>query len=201
MRSADFSLQLICNKRVKFVKKNFLLLELSLFQIIIIAVMLVKAMLPLLTGQEIELQVDFRDPRELFRGNYVALNYRFNRINLDDLPNDIPPDAEYHYGDVLYLALKKNERFYEADGLWQSPPKDGAIFLRGIVSRRVYANQRVISLNYGIESYFTDPEQAKTLETQLRRPAVADSLAMPTVTVMVDKSGGARIKRVNYSLN
>lgn len=178
-------------------KKKIVLLGLTAFQVLIIAGMLVKAMLPLLTGQEIELQVDFRDPRELFRGNYVTLNYRFNRINLDELPNDIPPGAKYHYGDRLYLALKKTARFYEAAGLWQSPPKDSAIFLRGTVRRRVYPNQRVILLNYGIESYFTDPAQAKTMETQLRRPVAADS-AKVIVSVMVDKSGNARIKRVDW---
>ncbi len=181
--------------------KKFVLWGLTAFQVLIIGGMLAKAMLPLLTGQEIELQVNLHDPRELFRGNYVALNYGFSRINLDETPNDIPLDAEFHFGDVLYLALQKNGQFFEAAGLWQSPPKDSAIFLRGIVSHRVFKNQRIISLNYGIESYFTDPEQAKTLETQLRRPAAVDSLPLPTVTVMVDKAGTARIKRVNYSVD
>lgn len=177
--------------------KKIVLLGLAIFQVLIIAGMLAKAMLPLLTGQEIELQVDFRDPRALFRGNYVALNYRFNRVNLDKLPNDIPPDVKYHYGDQLYLTLKKTGQFYTAAGLWQSPPKDGEIFLRGIVRHRVYPNQRVISLNYGIESYFTDPAQAKTMEAQLGHPVAADSAKM-IVSVVVDKSGNARIKRVDW---
>ncbi len=180
-------------------KNKIVLPGLALFQMLIIAGMLVQAMLPLLTGREIELPVTLRDPRDLFRGNYVALNYEINQINRDAVPNDLPPEAEYRYGDVLYLELKKQGRFPAPAGLWQKPPQNGVLYLRGIVQQPVFpGGSRTIELRFGIESYFTDLEAAKALEEKIFRRTPGDSLPPVTVTARVAPDGQARIQRVNY---
>ena len=178
--------------------RKYGLMLLVLLQLAIIAGMLILALLPLLTGSPVRLEVTLRNPRDLFRGNYVALNYDINQVSLDSLPNDLPPDAKYQFGDRLYLELRPDGETYVAAGLWLSPPDGEKLFLQGVVAQRTFlAGRRVIWLNYGIESYFTDPEEALLMEEQLRNRPDAN-LAPPMVTVMVDGRGRARIKEIDY---
>lgn len=183
--------------------KKGILIGLVIFQVLIIAGMLLKAMLPLLTGQEIELKVAARDPRDVFRGDYAALNYEFNQVSLDSIPNDIPPDAAFNYGDVLFVELKKAGRFYAPSGVWISPPANGSVFLKTIVEypfRNIEGQYPFLSLQAGIESYFTDPKTAKTIEEDLRDQTVNENAPVVSATVMVTSAGEARIKRINVSM-
>lgn len=181
--------------------RKSILIALVILQVVIIGAMLLKAMLPLLTGREIELRVTVRDPREIFRGNYVALNYGFNRINLDSIRNDIPPGAAFHYGDALFIELKESGQFYEAGGVWMSPPRGNMPFLKTIVEYPFYNHEgqdRFLHLQAGIESYFTDPQTAKEIEEKLRDQVSGEETLPVSVTVMVTSTGEARIKRINY---
>lgn len=179
-------------------KKTNILLLMVVFQIVIIAGMLIMAMMPLLTGTAMELEVTARDPRTLFRGNYVALNYLHNNVDLDSVPNDLPVDQKdrYHYGDIVYIEMAQKGRFYEPVGVWQNPPP-GKRVLRGIVQYHYPTHS--ITLKAGIESYFTDPKEALRIERQLRRRNNVDGEDLVTsVVVMVDEGGHARIKSIDY---
>jgi uncharacterized membrane-anchored protein len=184
------------------------LMVLVIFQLAVIAGMLLKAMLPLWTGKEIELRVTPRDPRDIFRGDYVALTYEFSRVNLDSLPNDIPEDAEFFYGDVLFVELKPSRGYYVPAGVWMSPPQNDVTFLKAIVEYNVLSRQfsgggQILDLKCGIESYFTDRETARKMEEQLRNRVFTEGEEAPSisVTVMVAPGGEARIKRVSYHAN
>ncbi|MCB0264480.1 MAG: GDYXXLXY domain-containing protein, partial [Calditrichaeota bacterium] len=74
-------------------KNKYILIALVVFQLAIVGGMLLMAMLPLLTGQPVQLEVTLRDPRDLFRGNYVYLFYDINRLPLDSLENDLPKEG------------------------------------------------------------------------------------------------------------
>lgn len=173
-------------------------IALAVFQILILAGMLFKAMLPLLTGTEIQLEVTPRDPRELFRGNYVALNYDFNTLQLDSIPNDISPEAQYSYGDELYIELKKSGAVYRAAGLWQAQPESTTPYLKAIVERNYYPGYPYIQLSCGIESYFTDPDKARAIEERLINQLPDDGHRDPiTVSVMVAANGESRLKEIH----
>lgn len=183
--------------------KKGILIGLVIFQVLIIAGMLLKAMLPLLTGQEIELRVITRDPRDVFRGNYVALNYEFNQISLDSIPHDIPPEAEFNYGDVLFVELKKSDGFYAPSGVWMSPPQNDSPILKAIVQypfRNIEGQYPFLHLQAGIESYFTDPKTAKAIEKDLRDQIINEDAPLISTTVMVTSGGEARIKRIHISM-
>ena len=169
-----------------------------LFQVLILAGMFVKALHPLLTGQEIELKTVTKDPRDFFSGDYVILNYEFNTLDLNETPNDLDTLRMYGYGDALYLELTKKGDFFEPVGLWQNQKDNENIFMRVIVehSYEGNSNYKVIYLKAGIEKYFTESQNAKMLE-ELTSWASRDAFEV-SVSVMVSSSGVARIKKINY---
>src|SRR5262245_66029647 len=57
-----------------------LVLGIVLAQVLILISMIVLDAAPLVLGERIKLRVTPVDPRDLFRGDYVVLNYDFNRI-------------------------------------------------------------------------------------------------------------------------
>lgn len=182
-------------------KRKGIIIVIICLQVLIIAGMIAKSMYPLINGKEIELLVQPRDPRDIFRGDYVVLSYNFSRIDLDSIANDLPKKHNYHYGDILYLELIQNGKYYMPIALWQNPPKD-KFFMRVITQNYGYGN--IIYLNGGIESFYTDSKSAKKLEEMTQRqPNNQDEEENEkkiklSVTVMVAPTGEARIKKVNY---
>lgn len=173
-----------------------ILLFAVVLQLLVLAGMFVKALHPLLTGQEIELIVHSKDPRNLLRGNFVRLNYDFNEVALDYVKNDIGDPGQYRYGDVLYAELAQyDDGTWYTKGLWKNPPDNDAIYLRAI-AQGGYARQNQIRLKVGIEEYFMEKERAQLLD-QLMAARVEGEVHV-TVTVRVTSSGIARIEKINY---
>ncbi|MCB0287004.1 MAG: hypothetical protein KDE57_10140, partial [Calditrichaeota bacterium] len=86
---------------------------------------------------------------------------------------------------------------FVADGVWQHRPENRR-FIKGIVAYNTWLSENtVLSLNYGIESYFTDPKSAKEWEERLRFNPDS-TFVSPIVTAMVDGRGNARIKSIGY---
>jgi len=173
-----------------------ILLFAVVLQLLVLAGMFVKALHPLLTGQEIELMVHSKDPRNLLRGNFVRLNYDFNQVALDYVKNDIGDPEQYRYGDVLYAELAQyDDGTWYTKGLWKSPPDNETPYLRTIVQDD-YVRENQIYLKAGIEEYFMEKEKAILLD-QLMAARVEDEVRV-TVTVRVTQSGVARIEKINY---
>ncbi len=184
-------------------KNKGLIIVFIIIQVIIIVVMIGKSMLPLINGTPIELAVQARDPRDIFRGDYVVLNYSFNTLEIDSIPNDLKENKKYRFGDELYLELKQKNKYYEPVGLWENfPAENGNIVLKAIVQERYgyfkTGGDGWIYLKCGIESYFTDSKQAKEIEEKLLRRGSLTAQNPVAVTVMVAKNGDARIKQINY---
>ncbi|GAB4201091.1 MAG: GDYXXLXY domain-containing protein [Thermoflexibacter sp.] len=162
------------------------------FQILILVGMFGKAFYPLWIGEELMFKVLPRDPRDIFRGNYVELRYSFNNINLNELTNDLDRLGKYRFGDKLYVELALKNGFYEPIGIWQNPPENKK-FLQVITEDTYgYDTLQSISVSAGIESYFTSAENALKIE----RLTVSDSMEV-SVDIMVAPDGKARIKKIN----
>lgn len=169
-----------------------------LFQVLVLAGMFVKALHPLLTGEEVQLKIQTKDPRDFFSGDYVILNYDFNSLDLNLIANDLDTLRAYSYGDILYLELEKKGKFFEVVGLWQEQKDNDNIFMRTVVENPyTHSNNYArISLKAGIEKYFTESQNAKRLE-ELTSWANRDAFEV-SVSVMVSDAGVARIKKLNY---
>jgi uncharacterized membrane-anchored protein len=175
-------------------KKQGLYLLIGL-QVAILLGMFAKALYPLWVGEEIALKVAAKDPRDIFRGNYVVLNYDFNRLDLDSIKNndiDSTTLANFNFGDKLFLELKPKGKYYETVGVWQEKPQTNNICMQVIVQSKPYS--RNIEVKAGIESYFTTTSNAKLLE-KATSWAAQDSVEV-SVAICVASNGAARIKEV-----
>lgn len=141
-------------------KRQFILL-MSIPAIVILSIIAVK-WFTLFFGQEILLKNEPVDPRDLFRGDYVALRYEISRINL----NEIPHDSDFLYGDTIYASLSKKEKFWTIDAVSHSKLvlDEDQVCMKGKVESSF--NDQVI-ISWGIESYFVPEGEGRLIEQEM----------------------------------
>ncbi|NOZ20791.1 MAG: GDYXXLXY domain-containing protein [Planctomycetes bacterium] len=106
-------------------------------------------------GQRIVLKCAPIDPRSLFRGDYVILNYEISRPNL----KSVKGLKDLYQGQPVYVALRKSGAFWNATGVYSRLPKlsEGEVFIKGRASRGG-------TITYGIESYFVPEGKGWAIE-------------------------------------
>lgn len=197
------------NRARPFVRKRYIIVKI-LFQIGILAGMVLLAMRPLVDGKEILLPVEARDPRDVFRGDYVELRYGFSSLKLDSLPNNLDPEKHYDFGDRLFLELKQRGAYHEAVGLWTRPPQKN-LFMEVVVqdhygtgseSYPVTSGHRsakgIMTVRAGIEEFFATPATARHFDSLLTRRPDADIRVIAYVRVNDD--GKSRIRTLKYAV-
>ena len=110
------------------------------------------------TGREYVLDTRPVDPRDIFRGDYVALRYEISSLNY----------CCYQVGDTIYVTLEERDGVWHASGHEHEPPSDAQPFIRGQVGRIPAGSGRPIDVEYGIESYFV-PEEPARHEARIRQ--------------------------------
>jgi uncharacterized membrane-anchored protein len=131
-------------------------------------------------GNEIKLKAEPVDPLDVFRGNYVALTYDISRLQV------IYPVQK---GDRLCADLFQTAPgVYGARYAYDSPPRND----REICGRARHAAEPgdSVSIEYGIETYYANPERAREIEDALARGRLY-------VVVDLDDDGSARIERLD----
>lgn len=83
-------------------------------------------------GREVIVESRFVDPRDLFRGHYVALNLVVGELD----SNTVEIDREFETGDAVFAELRKGDGvFWTARKLWHEIPQGAdAAFLRGTIT-------------------------------------------------------------------
>lgn len=150
------------------------------------------------TGKEIILKTEPVDPRDLFRGDYVTLNYEISTLELDEVPAE---DPYFEYNDRIYLALELENGYGVPKKIYKNPPDD-ELYIKGTVKELIYDWEayedsatteepylKELRIEYGIESYFVPEGRGLEIESQqwTGREGVS-------VKVVVDKYGNAVIK-------
>ena len=166
------------------------LLIVVVLQTLALAWMVIDRSLILKQGAEVKLKVSPVDPRDLFRGDFVILDYEISWLG----PDIIGQDHEYLKHDTIYVVLKK-----QPDGLWKAmsahpsyiKEDDQTVIIKGRVrSTRVpwrptvRSQQSVpcpkpcngIRVAYGLENYFVPEGEGRILE-KLRNQSRMDILA------------------------
>lgn len=139
-------------------------------------------------GQEVVLSVVPVDPRDLLRGDYVALRFDISAIDL----NEIEADVDFTTGSSVFIGLKKTE-----SGIWkavsathQRPRSDSdIIFIKGLV-RFINVKEegaKELHIKYGIEKYFVPEGEGKKLEALTRDKVIS-------IVAAVSQAGEAGIK-------
>lgn len=151
----------------------------------------------LATGNPVVLKTQPIDPRSLFRGDYVRLNYAISQLDLATLEGD----KLFERGDTVYVVLQPGDEYWEPVSVHRDYPAIAAG--RKVIKGEVrYVNQgrrrsgsrmtesvKSISVKYGIENYFVPEGEGRALE----RPKPGDIVS---IRVVVDKYGNPAIKAV-----
>lgn len=147
------------------------------------------------TGTLIVLKTRPIDPRSLFRGDYVRLNYDISRLSL----NKLEGDKDFKRGDSIYVLVHKDGEFWTAQGAYHHMPKtsDNQVAIKGEV-KYAYGNCGrnskdkdciSVQVKYGVENYFVPEGEGHDLE----RPHPGDVV---TIQLAVDRYGNAAIRAV-----
>ncbi len=99
------------------------------------------------TGTEVLLKTRPVDPRDFFRGDYVALRYDINDLNFDSISG-----LELLYGETVYVTLAKSDKYYNSVSVSRERPNEG-VFIKGKVQSSYENSAGVL---YGIEDYFIE---------------------------------------------
>lgn len=175
-------------------RKLILLALVVLAQGLVLAGEYLNSVYPLWFGKEVTLAIRPVDPRSLFRGQYVQLDYDISRIRIGEISK--PTDHSLRMGEMVYVKLQEGSKgLWIADRASLNKPSEG-LFIRGRVSNRMSRWQdkrRTARLRYGIEAYFASPKRAKELEQGLRRGGRETERRQATATVMIAPNGKAAL--------
>ena len=165
-------------------EKTVLLLTVG-FQLIVLSVMIAGQCQTLVRGQTVVLRTVPVDPRDMFRGDYVILNYDFSRVppgGISGLPLGGTRSHELE-GQIVYVSLvpEADGVHWRADKFTAKPPSEGT-FLKGKVGR--YSQ-----IHYGIESFYVQEGTGHKYED-------ASRLDKLSAEVAVGPSGRATLRRL-----
>jgi uncharacterized membrane-anchored protein len=135
-------------------------------QIVILVLMIVLDGLPLVFGQRLLLKVVPVDPRDLFRGDYVVLDYRFAGLPYD-FAGQAPRES---IGQDVFVTLRKEGDHHVGDRMSSNRPSTGP-YIRGTLDS-------LGRVNCGIEAYYVEEGEGRRLEQAIRRGTIRAEVAV-----------------------
>ncbi|MDP5272831.1 GDYXXLXY domain-containing protein [Chengkuizengella axinellae] len=113
-------------------------------------------------GKELRLKTVPVDPRNLFYGDYVVLNYEINNIPKTLWEGNDDPDE----GDKLIVGLEEQEGYFTVVSIGYNKPKDedsDYIYVDAEVTKN---RGNSIFVKYGIEKYYIPEGSGREIEQQ-----------------------------------
>lgn len=133
-----------------------------LFQSSVLTIEYLGSVLPIWTGERIVLETNPVDPRSLFRGNFVRLNYVISRVEIKQKKRE-----GFKKGSPVFLSLSENNGLWVPTNASMTKPKDG-IFIRGRIENSRSNN---LDIRYGIEAFFLPKDKSLDIERKARGKA------------------------------
>ncbi len=142
------------------IRKKIAFILITLLQLLFLSGMVFFHAANIKTATTVLLETQPIDPFSVFRGRYVALDYKISSLPAEAF-KDCKPD-KLKSGDYIYVVLEQKEKFWETKAVYKNKPLDkNLIFLRGKIYS-AYSPQ--ISVKYGIESFFLSEKSAEEIE-------------------------------------
>ncbi|OPJ54927.1 GDYXXLXY domain-containing protein [Alkalithermobacter paradoxus] len=147
----------------------------GILPIIILVSMTITPLNTYLNGVEIVIETMPYDPRDVFRGDHVVLNYKINEVDLDKLPAEFRniDDINWHTmrNKKLYTVLVKKGDFYEVDYVTFEKPKN-KLFLNARYQYPIWNYEdtkdkpelKGAFLSYNLDKYFVPENTGRRLE-------------------------------------
>lgn len=121
------------------------------------------------TGETVYIRTAPIDPRDIFRGDFVRLDYETSTFSKAQVRDGLLT-GEVDRGDSVYVPVVPDQRGLIQPLYATDIRPDNGLFLRGTVINRFYGNNHhwdTLEVKYGIEQYFV--EQGKGLEIEEQR--------------------------------
>jgi uncharacterized membrane-anchored protein len=162
-----------------------------------LAGMIAKKQYTLTTGTPVLLETRPIDPRSLFRGDYVRLNYAISTLR----PDELAGDDDFRRNDTIFVVLQKADSYWQPVAVHRQRPQaaDGLVTIRGRVTAAGVASRDpatrspgdfpTLTVSYGIENYFVPEGEGRALE----RPSAEQRVDL---RIAVDRFGNAAIQAV-----
>jgi uncharacterized membrane-anchored protein len=164
---------------------------------LILAIVVERATI-LRSGQEVRLELTPVDPRDLFRGDYVVLDYRIGTV---EAPKDVT--RPFTRGQQVFVTLRPDEsNKARAVAISAERPvvSEPDIVVSGVVTspsvcmltdtgtRDCKLGTRAVGVRYGLESYFVPQGEGKKIEQT--------PIGRLEIIAAISPSGQAAIKRL-----
>lgn len=144
-----------------FNRKTVLIFVALLLQCCALGTMCVQRERVLQTGETVYMRTAPVDPRDLFRGDYVRLNYDVSTIQ-SELTSEGESEQLQKSKQRVYLTYTVDDRNVMVPEKLTLEKPAGNRFIRGYTSKHWW--QSSVSVSYGIEKYFM--QQGKGLELE-----------------------------------
>ncbi len=155
-------------------------------QIMALVFMIAKQENIISSGTKVLLKCEPVDPRSLFSGDYVILNYTISSINPGSVK--VFGDKDFKRHDYIFVGLEKtrNAEIYQAVAVSENI-KDLQGKYPAVIKGRVKNSWNRINIKYGVESYFVPQGEGLVIEKDLENV---------TVEVSVTDKGESAITRL-----
>jgi len=159
-------------------KRKIIFIAAVILQAVVLLSMITKQELLLKNGTKVMLKCIPVDPRSLFSGDYVRLNYEISQISKDETEKDKIRFDEFSTDDTIYVALvkNKNDQYYSIVDYGKNSKElknKHTVILKGTVED-VYST---LHIRYGIETYFVPQNEGKEIETNMAEVSAEVSIA------------------------
>ena len=143
-------------------------------------------------GQDVLLRTQPVNPRDLLRGDYVALRYDISRLPVTLVQTERARDSEVV--GTVYVRLRKGEGDAPASAVAVGlgapvavPLRAGEVDIRGESLSRWQTGVDTISVVYGLERFYLPEGEGRAVERAVRERSF-------TMLVAVGETGRAQIK-------
>ena len=164
-------------------------LAIIILPLVILLSMTIKPLITYYQGEEILIKTKPYDPRNVFRGDYVSLNYEIAEVSIDKVPKEFKDInvSNKLINKKLYAILKKNGNYYVVDYISFEKPKN-KLYLTGkyeypIFDENLKESEKVeylkeakntpsvkgISVSYNLDKYFVPENTGHKLEDLSRK--------------------------------
>lgn len=154
--------------------KNKKILVLSI-PIIVLILMIILPLMTYLMGETIILKTRPYDPRDLFRGDYVSLDYEIEEIDINKFEDGIIINDDGIYKneiDKVYIVLKDLNGIHTVDYVAKDKPQNKPYLFAKIQGiRNAYKDSNepaIVVLDCGLDNYFVPENTGIELEEMSR---------------------------------
>ena len=178
--------------------RKALILAAIILQVFVLAYMAGEREHILKNGKVIHLRTAPIDPRDLFRGDYVRLNYEISRIGVGQLKGT-ETRKEIKKGDTIFVSLQEGPNgLYEFVNAQLQKPNDGLYLTgRALLPQQSLLPGNPIWITYGIEAYFVEQGTGSDIE---KRRGTRTGVQVPLeMEIAVSRTGEAVIKGYRWS--